>query len=193
MCFLWKVVIWKNLNRKCYLTVSYIIPFFPIWIWCLPFTTYSIMFGKRFKLKPFFSQMDPNVLNLMNGVPLLGRGRSQQLQEQALWRSTVLPATEEPRVGQARGFLPSDNTLPGRGVTLPVSQTMFGQGRGLLSQPDVGVMAGCARGLLLPPPEPKVGLARGALLSSLEPPQGQTPRSEATAREPTNSLSTKEV
>lgn len=130
--------------------------------------------------------------SFMNGVPSLGRGRSQQAQEQALGRSRAL-ATEEPRVGLARGLLPSVNTLPGRGVTLPVSQTMFGRSRGLLSQPDVGVMPGRARGLLLPVPEPKVGLARGAMLSSLEPPHGQTPGSEATAQEPTRTVSTKEV
>lgn len=144
-----------------------------------------------FQASTFFSQMDPNVPHsFMTGVPFLGRGRAQQPQELALGRSRVLPApTEEPRVGVARGFLPSDNTLPGRGVTLPVSQTMFGRGRGLVSQPDVGVIAGRARGLLLPAPEPKVHLARGAILSSL----GTARGSEATAQDPTKTLSTKEV
>lgn len=137
--------------------------------------------------------MDPNVPHsFMTGVPFLGRGR-QQPQEPALGRSRVLPATEEPRVGVARGFLPPDNTLPGCGVALPLSQTMFGRGRTLLSQRNVGVMAGRARGLLLPAPEPKVGLAREAILSGLEPPPGHTPGSEATALEPTKTPSTTEV
>lgn len=138
--------------------------------------------------------MDPNVPHsFMTGVPFVGRGRAQQPQEPALGHQRVLPATEEPRVGVARGFLPTDITSPGRGVALPVSQTMFGRGRGLVSQPDVGVMAGRARGLLSPAPEPTVGLARGAILSSMEPPLGHTPGSEATAQEPTKSPSRKEV
>lgn len=133
--------------------------------------------------------MDPNVPHsFMTGVPFLGRGRAQPPQEPALGRSRVLPATEEPRVGVARGFLPPDNTPPGCG-----SQTIFGRGRRLLSQPDVGVMAGRTRGLPLPAPEPKVGLARGAILSGLEPPPGHIPGSEATAIEPTKTPSTKEV
>lgn len=133
----------------------------------------------------FFSQMDPNVpRSFLTGVPFLGRGRAQQPQEPALGRGRVLPATEEPG-GPA--------TLPGRGLALPVSQTMFGRGRGLVSQPDVGVMAGFARGFLLPTPEPKVGLARGVILGSLEPPCEQTLGSKATAQEPSKNLSTKEV
>lgn len=140
--------------------------------------------------------MDPNIppkLSFMTGVPLLGRGRALQPQELALGRSRVLPATEAPRVGLARGFLPSDNTPPGRGVTLPVSQTVFGRARGLLSQLDVGEVSGRARGLLLPSLEPQVWLARGTLLTSLEPPRGQTPGSGATAQKPTATPSTKEV
>lgn len=141
--------------------------------------------------------MDPNIPpnhSFMTGVPLLGRGRALAPQELALGRSRVLPATEAPRVGLARGFLPSDNAPPGRGVTLPVSQPVFGRARGLLSQLDVREVAGRARGLLLPALEPKVGLARGTLLlTSLEPPRGQTPGSGATALKLTETPSTKEV
>lgn len=140
--------------------------------------------------------MDPNEppkQSFMRGVPCLGRGRALPPQEPALGRSRVLPATEGPRVGVARGFPPFDNSPPGRGVTMAFPQTLFGRARGMMSQLDVRDVAGRARGLLLPVPEPKVGLARGTLLTSLELPRGLTPSTEAAAQKLTENLPTKEV
>lgn len=140
--------------------------------------------------------MDPYVppdLSGMTSVPCLGRGRSLHHQELAVGRSSLLPSTDGPSIGRARGFVPLGDTPLGRGVTLPEAQPSFGRARGLLVQPDDGEVVGRARGLLLPAPEPKVGVARGAILTSLEATHGQAPAGEATAQHLTETPATKQV
>lgn len=140
--------------------------------------------------------MDPNVppdLSGMTSVPWLGRGRALQPQEPAVGRSSLLPPTEGPSIGRARGFVPLGDIPQGRGATLPEAQPSFGRGRGLLVQPDDGEVVGRARGLLPPAPEPKVGVARGAILTSLEAPHGQAPADEATGQHLTETPATKQV
>lgn len=140
--------------------------------------------------------MDPNVppdLSGMTSVPWLGRGRALHPQELAGGHSSLLPPTEGPSIGRARGFPPRGDTPQGRGATLPEAQSSFGQARGLLVQPDVGEVVSRARGLLPPAPKPTVGVARGAILTSLEVPHGQAPAHEATGQHLTETPATKQV
>lgn len=140
--------------------------------------------------------MDPNVppdLSGMTGVPWLGRGRALQSQEPAVGPSSLLPPSEGPSIGRARGFPPLGDTPQGRGATLPEAQSAFGRARGLLVQPGDGEVVGRARGLLPPAPEPKVGVARGAILTSLEAPHGQAPAGEATGQRLTETPATNQV
>lgn len=140
--------------------------------------------------------MDPNVppdFSGMTGVPWLGRGRALHPQELAVGRSSLLPQTEGPSIGRARGFVPLGDTPVGRGATLPEAQPSFGRARGLLVQLDDGEVVGRARGLLPLAPEPQVGVARGAILTSLEAPHGQAPAGEATAQYLTETPEPKKV
>lgn len=135
----------------------------------------------------------PPDLSGMTGVPWPGRGRALQPQEPAVGRSSLLPPTEGPSIGRARGFPPLGDTPQGRGATLPEAQAAFGRARGLLAQSDDGEVAGRARGLLPPAPEPQVGVARGAILTSLEAPHDQAPAGEAAGQRLTETPAPKQV
>ncbi|XP_041827468.1 piwi-like protein 2 [Melanotaenia boesemani] len=80
--------------------------------------------------------------------------------------------------GRGRGLQTADSPQ-GQAVSLPVTEPVVAQGRGLLLQPD-GSGVGQARELLSAETKPKVGVARGTMLLTLAAQHGHNPPFETT-------------